>query len=105
MTSRVWVLSREGNYIRGSEIIEVKAHVSRMFSYGKEIKRGTVKATQARHPDPDAGTTPRQVDLWKFQTPAAAETAVQALLAALSTDPCAVVSLDEGGDVQVDPLD
>ena len=106
VASNVWVMDpKEDKYIRGSEIIEVQVHTLRVTSYGKEVERhSTVKITQARSVDSQAGTAPDTVTLWEFGTRTQADTAVATLLAALSTDPCAVVRLDDNGEVRVQPL-
>lgn len=105
MASNVWVHEPdEGRYIRGSEIIDARVHTVYATSRGQRQEQHTaVKVTHARTAT-EAGTAPREWDLWTFEARQPAERALDRLLAALATDPPAVVYLDANDEVQVQPL-
>ncbi|WP_406688575.1 hypothetical protein REH65_19340 [Saccharopolyspora sp. ID03-671] len=100
MASNVWVryvAKSVETFIRGSEITEVRVSTGSTYSYGKKIETSTVRVS---YPGAEYGSA----DLWKFDRRAAADEAVQALLAALAADPCGVMDQDNNGKVGVRPF-
>lgn len=104
MASKLWIYEpEEGRYIRGSEIIEARVRTPYPTPDDQRGEQFTsVRITQAR-PRADAGTAPREWDLWVLDNRPTAERAVKRLLAALSADFPAIVYLDADNEVQTQP--
>jgi hypothetical protein len=104
MASKLWIYEpEEGRYIRGSEIIEARVRTLRPTSGDQRSKQfAAVVITQARTRT-DAGTAPREWDLWVLDDRPTAERAVKRLLGALSADFPAIAYLDADDEVQTQP--
>jgi hypothetical protein len=96
MNGLVWVLvPKEGNYVRGDEIVEVRAI---------EAGRGgstAVEITQIRGDDRERGAGPNSYIVWTLPNEALAALACVRLIEALSGTTPGVVLLDDDGQVRL----